>query len=240
MAIRGLSPRLGNLIAKHIPFGASLFGSQSAPTVSLFPSTNQRDWRVKLTVGSGAADLITGPVFPTEFQDAGGIIFPYTPIIFIQQTASYGSTGLTHSNYDHPAFESHNIGEIQITCPFTANSKAEADMFRAALHFMRIVTKMYFGQDPQAGTPPPVLRLNAYGDHIFKNVPVVVTNFTIDMANTVDYIATSDGKTMIPASTTLTCNLKPAYSRAATAKRFGLKNFADGSLLGNDSQGGFI
>jgi len=240
MPIRGLSPRLGNLLAKHIPFGASLFGSQTSPTVSLFPSTQQRDWRTKLTVGSGASALITGNVFPKAFQDAGGIIFPYTPIIFIQQTASYGSTGLTHSNYDHPAFESHNIGEIQITCPFTANSKAEADMFRAALHFMRTVTKMYFGQDPQAGTPPPVLRLKAYGKHVFDNVPVVVTNFTIDMANTVDYISTSDGQTMVPTSTTLTCNLKPAYSRAATAKRFGLKNFANGDLIGSDSQGGFI
>jgi hypothetical protein len=35
--------------------------------------------------------------------------------------------------------------------------------------------------------------LNAYGDHVFKNVPVVVTNFTTELTNGVDYISTTQG-----------------------------------------------
>ena len=241
MAIRGLSPRLGNLIAKHIPLGASLFGSQSSPTVSMFPSSSQKDWRAKLTVGSGAEDLVKGAVMHPLYE-ARGIIFPYTPIIFLQHTSQYSSTGLTHSNYDHPAFDSHLIGEIQLTGIFTANTAAEADYMRAAMHFLRTISKMFFGQDtnPVPGTPPPVLRLNAFGKYAFHNVPVVNTAFTMELPSEIDYIQTTDQQTMMPTSTTITCNLKPAYSRTATAKRFGLKKFASGALLGSSSEGGFI
>tara|TARA_B100000809_G_scaffold69654_1_gene66974 strand:- start:1341 stop:2066 length:726 start_codon:yes stop_codon:yes gene_type:complete len=241
MPIRGLSPRLGNLLAKHIPFGASIFGSQSAPSVNMFPSKNRKDWRTKLTIGSGADSLLAGPVM-APLAKTGGIIFPYTPMLFMQHTAGYSGNQLTHTNYDHPSFENHTIGEIQVTCPFTANTKAEADYMRATLHFLRTVSKMWFGQDtnPIAGTPPPVLRLNAFGEYVMKNVPVVLVAFTMEFGGQVDYISTTDGKTMVPTETTVTTTLKPTYSRAATAKRFSLQNFADGGLLGSTNEGGFI
>ena len=232
MPIRGLSPRLGNLLAKHIPFGASLFGSQAAPTISMNIDSNRLDWRAKLTLGPGARGLLSGPVM-APLTGAGGIIFPYTPTVFLQHSAAYGSTGLTHTNYDHPAFESHMIAEIMVTGEFTANSKAEADYMRACLHFLRSVSKMYFGQDSQpiAGTPPPIMRLNTHGDHILKNVPVVITAFTMELGSQVDYIATSDEKTMMPSHTTITTNLRTAYSRASTSQDFGLNEFARGGLL---------
>ena len=166
-------------------------------------------------------------------KGVGGIIFPYTPAIFIQHTASYGGGGLTHTNYDHPAFDQHNVGEIQCTGTFTANSTKEADYMRASMHFLRTVSKMYFGQDssPVAGTPPPVLRLNAYGEYVMKNVPVVLVAFTMEFQSTVDYIPTSDGKSMMPANAIITTTLKPAYSRASTSRDFGLNRFAKGDLM---------
>lgn len=222
-----------------IPFGGVRFGSTEAPIVNFSSSTV--DWRTRITIGPGAADLLSGDVM-APIAPSNGIIFPYTPTLFVQHNASYGAAGLTHTNYDHPAFDNHQVGSIQVTGQFTANSSAEADYVRAVLHFLRTVTKMYFGQDdaPPAGTPPPVLRLNASGDYVFTNVPVVCESFTLELPSTVDYVFTSDDRTAMPTSTTVTITLKPAYSRQATSSRFGLKKFATGGLLGSDSEGGFI
>ena len=49
---------------------------------------------------------------------------------------------------------------------------------------------MAFGTDTNAGAPPPVLKLNGYGDYVFKDVPVVVQSFNIELPNDVDYIST--------------------------------------------------
>lgn len=224
--------------------GGNISDQTKAPVQTSTGSTAQgNDWRAKLTLSEAAANSLLGgdPIFNT-LRGASGIIFPYTPTIFIQHMGNYGSSGLTHSNFDHPAFESHTIGEVQITAEMTANSSAEADYMRATLHFLRVVTKMFFGQDsdPIAGTPPPVCRINAYGDYVLRNVPVVVVAFNMELGNQVDYIRTSDGKTMMPSHTTFTATCKPAYSRAATSNRFGLKEFASGALMGGPSQGGFI
>jgi hypothetical protein len=42
-----------------------------------------------------------------------------------------------------------------------------------------------------AGSPPPILILNGYGDHVFKNVPVVVKSFSVTLPPDVDYISTT-------------------------------------------------
>ena len=46
-----------------------------------------------------------------------------------------------------------------------------------------------------AGNPPPVILLNGYGDYVFKNIPVVVKSFSIELPQDVNYIATTVGKT---------------------------------------------
>ena len=241
--------RTGNLLAKLIPFGASIFGllGSGNPTVrwNRPAKIENHDWRTKLTLSPATKSLITGSKVLAPLSASGGIVFPYTPTIFIQHSANFGSSQLTHSNYDHPAFDSHSIGDLTITGTFTANSSAEADYVLAVLHFLRTTTKMFFGQDSEfpPGTPPPILRLNGFGDHVFKNIPVVIINFNMEMPATVDYVRTtptSGNVSMIPTSTVVAITVKPVYSRAATSQRFGLKKFAHGALLGSDSEGGFI
>jgi len=43
-------------------------------------------------------------------------------------------------------------------------------------------------QKGQAGTPPPVLRFNYMGSHMFNNTPVVVTTFNYMLEDTLDYV----------------------------------------------------
>ena len=235
-----LHHRFGNLLAKHIPFGARIFGSLGSgnPTIRWNQSAKQEnhDWRTKLTLSSSTRNVIgDGKSILAPLTATGGIIFPYTPTIFIQHSASFGVSQLTHTNYDHPSFDAHTIGDLTITGTFTANSSAEADYVLAVLHFLRTTTKMFFGQDSEfpPGTPPPILKLNGFGDHIFKNIPVVVINFNMEMPATVDYVRTTPtpGISMVPTSTVVAITVKPVYSRASTSQHFGLKKFANGALL---------
>lgn len=54
---------------------------------------------------------------------------------------------------------------------------------------------MFTGDSQPAGNPPVILALNGYGDYVFKNVPVVVTNFTVTLDAGSDYIGTTAGQT---------------------------------------------
>jgi len=123
---------------------------------------------------------------------------------------------------------------------------------------------MFFGTDGIAGTPPPVLRLNGYGDHVFNNIPVVVTQFSYDLSPDVDYINafvntsdrghlnrptrtssqfvnTTPRPTRVPTRTSINITLSPIYSRKRM-QEFGLVDFAAGRLLvdKNGGEGGFI
>ena len=47
---------------------------------------------------------------------------------------------------------------------------------------------MFVGNDPKAGNPPPIVKFNAYGNYVFKDVPVVVTDIRVELDNGCDYI----------------------------------------------------
>jgi hypothetical protein len=60
----------------------------------------------------------------------------------------------------------------------------------AVIHFFRSVTKMFYGQDKERGTPPPIVYLTGYGEYQFQQHPCLVSNFSYNLPNGVDYIRT--------------------------------------------------
>ena len=58
----------------------------------------------------------------------------------------------------------------------------------AMVHYLRSLTKMFAGNDPKAGNPPPIIFLNAYGNYVFKNVPVAVSHMSVSLPTDCDYI----------------------------------------------------
>jgi hypothetical protein len=66
--------------------------------------------------------------------------------------------------------------------------KTQALYWIAALHYCRSVTKMFTGFDARAGNPPPIVFLNGYGNYVFKNVPVAITQFQLQLSKDCDYI----------------------------------------------------
>lgn len=201
--------------------------------------------------------------------EEGGVIFPLTPSIIIQHAASYNAMALTHSNYPGYAYAHSEVPSFTITGEFPVQNFEDAQYWVAMLHFFRSVTKMFFGgNDSNKGNPPPILQLNGYGNYVFNNVPVVVTNFNVDMRSDVDYICTtqntrgarSDGvnlqalyndlnpgiasnpdtnNTWAPALSTVTLQLQPVYSRESVSK-FNMKDFVNGRLSGGGNQVGYI
>jgi hypothetical protein len=121
-----------------------------------------------------------------------GVIFPYTPSITTTYSANYEQYDLVHSNYRGLFYKNSRVGDIQIRGIFTAQNTTEANYLLAVIHFFRSATKMFYGQDPQRGTPPPICLLNGLGGYQFSDHPVVISSFNYTLPNDVDYIRTTN------------------------------------------------
>ncbi len=156
--------------------------------VSLFSDTgNSKDWRVRLSLPNWSS-FKSSPVLK-PLKDAGGFVFPYTPDIQLSGSAKYNQIQAVHTNYPFSAYESSSPGQISITAPMYVEDSAQALYWIAALHYCRSVTKMFTGFDPKAGNPPPIFFLNGYGNYVFKNVPVAMTQFQVQLPKDSDYIS---------------------------------------------------
>lgn len=150
------------------------------------------DWRVRLSMPTDPTYSASPVLAP--LREAGGMIFPYTPSINITSSASYEETPITHQNYAFVSYQNSRLDSIAITAPFYVEDAVQAQYWLAAVHYFRSVTKMYTGDTGQTqGNPPPIVLLNGYGDYVFKNLPVVVKNFTVELPQDVNYIGTTVG-----------------------------------------------
>ena len=151
---------------------------------------NNGDWRVRLSLAAGADYLYnaSSPGILAPLAKTGGVIFPYTPKIETVYKADYESVALTHSNYKGYFYKGSYNDTVTLSGTFTAQDTTEADYLLAVIHFFRSVTKMFYGQDAQRGAPPPLVYLTGLGQYQFSAHPCVVTSFTYNLPNDVDYI----------------------------------------------------
>ena len=120
--------------------------------------------------------------------NTNGVIFPYTPAIDTAYKANYTPYDLTHSNYRGYFYQNSYVDSINLKATFTAQDTNEANYLLAVIHFFRSVTKMFYGQDYQAGSPPPLVFLSGLGDYQFNNHPCVVSQFNYSLPPDVNYI----------------------------------------------------
>ena len=184
------------------------------------------DWRVTLRLAPGATYLYNaadaGLLAP--LKTTNGVIFPYTPTISTAYKANYSSYDLTHSNYRGYFYQNSYTDAVNLTASFTAQSTADAAYVLAVIHFFRSVTKMFYGQDAQRGSPPPLVFLSGLGDYQFNNHPCVVSQFNYTLPADVDYISSGSpnniGLNLQPLqnlySTTLNA-VSPTVTRLAAA-----------------------
>ena len=231
--------------------------------------TESTDWRVKLTLApeSPLRTLFfdNNKIFE-PLRETGGIVFPLTPSVILQHQASYNPLQMAHSNQPHYAYQHSEVASFTCIGEFPVQNYEDARHWVASLHFLRSVTKMFFGGSENPGefkgNPPPILQFNGYGNYVFKNVPVVVTNFSVELTQGVDYIGTAQGlsasaqdidegitnygsessnfpESWAPSLSMFNLQLQPVYSRD-TMKNFSMRQFVNGSLSPNSEGIGLI
>ena len=233
------SANLANITASR----ASSFATSwmNADGASSSTGVLEDDWRVRLSIAPKSLVLygVLGNEFMVPIYNTSGVIFPITPNITITHTAKYSTQPLTHSNYTMQFYEGSDVGQIMINAEFPIQNIEEGQYLLAAIYFFRSATKMYWGDEEFAGSPPPMLFLSGYGDGYFPNVPCVVTQFAHTMPEAVDYIdiphpgsaESAGGKTTrLPVISTLQVTVQPILSRVK-AHGFNLKQFANGELI---------
>jgi hypothetical protein len=154
------------------------------------------DWRVRLRLAPQSNYLYNdpqcGPVL-WPLRNTDGIIFPYTPTIDTAYKADYEPYNLTHSNYRGYFYKGSYVDPVNIKAMFTAQDTSEANYLLAVIHFFRSATKMFYGQDAQRGSPPPLVYLSGLGDYQFAEHPCVIAQFNYNLPSDVDYIRAQSG-----------------------------------------------
>lgn len=203
------------------------------------------DWRVRISLPSGNKIFYKDTaknylLKPLQRSGIDGVIFPYTPQVQITHSARYSEQGLIHSNFKSYFYEGSDVSAIAITGEFSAQNQFEADYVMAAVHFFRACTKMFFGPGPDAGTPPPIVFLDGYGENYLPHVSCVVTQFQHSMPQDCDYILSGYGD-RVPTMSSMTVTLQPVYSRKRLHDEFDLHEYAQGRAGTRRSpRGGFL
>lgn len=243
-AVGGIASALRSI---GIPEGAEASAALSAASSSIWKDAN--DWRVSLSIPKSHGFQSSPLLEP--INKLGAMVFPYTPAIQMRYGANYNSMAPIHNNYPIFSYQNSSVDTMTIAAEFYNETAVDGRYWIAAIHYFRSITKMAFGQSSDRGQPPPVVRLNGYGDFVFNDVPVVVTSVDIELPQDPDYIEvplaggaeglniagvpvnmpTKSGVAYVPTFCTMAVSVQPVYSRSSQ-RAFSLNDFVGGKYVG--------
>jgi hypothetical protein len=212
-----------------------------ARTYASQQDTAKEDFRVRLAAQTRTQ--YNGELL-SPLLNTGGLLFPYTPTITVSQEVDYANMQMVHSNMDYYSYSRTPNTTISLAGKFTVQNQKEGLYALAAIHFLKTMSKMYFGEKDAgnnlAGLPPPILLLKGYGKYMFNNIRVILKshNYTFEeSAQTVAVNTISGGIVRLPALFTLSCSLVSQPTTKMMRKDFSLDSFRSGELL---KTGGYI
>jgi hypothetical protein len=217
----------------------SAIGGTTAST----SSSDNVDFRVRIRAQTAAKQSVYGPAGTSNIlnilYNTNGMLFPFTPTISWSQAVEYDALHFTHSNQDYYVYKNTPSTTIDVSGQFTFQNQREGEYMLACMHFLRTVSKMYFGQqNPSlAGLPPPVLLFSGYGNYMFNDLPVIVKSHSYSLDNTVDYVTvnTAGGSARLPAIMTIQVQLIVQHTPQDLRTKFDLDQFRTGALMRNNT-----
>lgn len=223
--------------------GPPLNGAPPNPAAARASWEYATDLRARLRVPDDYIKSLNPTAGPDDIlRKNGGIIFPYTPSISFDRKAEYGGQNPLHSQYTQYYYKNSAVSPISVTAKFTVQNEYEGQIFVGIIHLLGSLTKMRWGEDPKAGSPPPVCRFDAYGDFMIQNVPVAVSSFKVELPDNIDYIAINRpskpsqyGSNLVPTMSTISLELYVMYSRREMLD-FNVPDWMSGALAG----GGYL
>lgn len=218
-----------NRLPWQLPWQSSKPFAELSPNVPQFLNNNDQTQNV------GRRTETNNILYPLSSTD--GLVFPYTPIIGLNQSVNYNSYDPVHSNQEILAYTRTAAPQITCSGEFTVQNSQEASYAIACIHFLRTVTKMDFGlNSPNTGTPPPVLIFSAYGEYMFNEVPVIIQGFDIQFENGVDYVRIPNSNTYVPTNFTISI-VMIVQNPPQRLRQFNSKEFRNGDLV---KRGGWL
>jgi len=211
------------------------------------------DWRARLRPKRGGESYVYGTAYENEgtnilqpIINSNGLIWQYTPQIFVAAGTNYTQYDLQGMNYPIYAYQNSRPPELPIAAEFTANNIDEARYMLAIMHFLKVITKSYSGDaavaQGVAGTPPPVLLFEYLGEHGFNKVPVIVKDYSIQYSEDVDYVpvhykmGSRDTVTYVPTAALVSINMSVNYTPKKLRKQFDITGLTTGAAYSD----GFI
>jgi len=201
------------------------------------------DWRARLRPKKGGEDIFyqtmkgdgeSQDYLLRPIKESGGMVWQYTPQIYLQGQTNYAQAHMQGMNYQINTFQNSTPPMLPISADFTANNIYEARYLLAIFTFLRICGKGTFGdqavKNESYGRPPPVLLFEYLGDHMFNKVPVVMTSYNIQLPEEVDYVPVKVGDTVthVPTRTNIMVALEPTYTPQKLRRKFNLDTLTSG------------
>lgn len=241
-AATGTGFSLGNkssarLNLANLPLGGIMGNTGRTPTqpqVISGDAAGESDWRVKLSLPPAATGFYKESPIMAPLAATNGLCFPVTPTIILQQSANYVPQEVTHANYPYYAYNNSRVDAMSIIGNMPVQNAREGAYWIAALHFLRSVSKMFYGPGESQGNPPQILRLNGYGEHIFKDVPVIIEQVTVELRESVDYISVVQNSGGGPEKN---ANTQQRTKSSGSSRQPGIEQANNRTPVGADSGG---
>jgi len=204
---------------------------ENPPSVQVSDSSigvDMTDRRVRISMPPQSPDIFykdTANPLMAPLAKTRGFIFPIQPNISIAYEAAYQDSKPTHSNFPYYHYTNSAISPISLTGDFPVRATVDAQYVMAGIHFLRSCTRMFNGQDGMlAGAPPLILRLTGLGFAGFDNIPVVITNCTVNYPDNVDYLSFKPFDTSelarMPVNVSIQVTLNPVFSRTFITNQY--------------------
>lgn len=138
--------------------------------------------------------------------------FDLTPDISESSSAQYADIGDIRGPASVLWYQGSPSRTFSIAAKFVARDESEA--LRAA-RYIHVLKSWRMPEDTSGGgvglTPPTLLYLEGYKG-MFKNIPVVLTDLSIEFSSEHDYVTASGGEFVVPILTSVSITLKEAHS----------------------------